>query len=509
MPANNADQTQKGSKKLAPKTSNWTSRPGLYVFSVIILVIIVVSFIGGPLLGQFASPGEFPVFGFYDGEAIEFAPGSFFQQALRDADQQLSMQFGGDRQSLQYQFQVYRQAFERTILHTAVMREVQRGGLSVSRNRVTEQLAMLPRFQEDGQFSSAAFERTPQTEIMSLRQTIEEQMLYDEFLRDVLQGFVYSTDEARFFADQARVERRFELARFDFDAFPDDNVRSFAEANADLFRTVEVSSITTGVDRTTLEELRRQYLAEESSFEELAREFSLDEFAADGGRRGTLYSYELARIILDPEDVETLFASDAGTVTEVVDTQNGFAVFRIERAGQAADLSDEAVLDDLRAYIEQFERGIMEDFFFDEAEQFVARSRDGSSFAEAGVNNLARVQETNFFPLNYGALPFLPQLEIVDGGTLPGAMFDEGFLRTAFSLGEGEVSDPILLNEDLVVLRFLEQRERDSIDLEEIQEFMPFYFQQLQAGEFERILLDPSRIQDDFNQTFQRLFIGP
>ncbi|TVQ24780.1 MAG: hypothetical protein EA383_10310 [Spirochaetaceae bacterium] len=509
MPAKKSDQSNNGAKTIAPKTSNWTSRPGLYVFSVIILVIIVVSFIGGPLLGQFASPGEYPVFGRYRGEAIEFAPGSFFQQALRDADQQMATQFGGDRQSLQYQYQVYRQAFERTILHMAVLMESRRGGMSVSRNRVTEQLAMLPRFLEDGRFSSAALDRTPQTEILSLRQTIEEQLIYDEFLRDVLQGFVYSTEEARFFADQARLERRFDVARFGFDAFPAENVRSFADTNADLFRTVEVSSITIGVDQTALEEIRRQYVDEEASFEELAREFSLDRYAQDGGRRGSLYSYELEQLILSQSDVEALFSADTGDVSGIIDTQDGLAVFRVDRAGEPADLSDDDVIADLRAYIEQFERAVIEDFFFDEAERLVALTRDGLSFEEAAQTVAARVQETNFFPLNFGSLPFLPQLELAGGGRLPGAMSDEGFLRTAFSLQQDEVSDPILLNDDLVVLRLVEQRELDSVDLDEIGEFMPFYFQQLQAGSFERMLLDPAHIEDNFNQTFQRLFIGP
>lgn len=509
MPAQNTEKSNNGSKKLAPKTSNWTSRPALYVFSVVILVIIVVSFVGGPLIGQFASPGEYPVFGRYQGEPIEFAPGSFFQQALRDADQQLAAQSGGDRQSLQYQFQVYRQAFERTILHMAVMAEAERGGMQVSSNRVTEQIAMLPRFQENGEFSSVAYEQTPQTEIMSLRDTMEEQILYDEFLRDVLQGFVYSSEEARFFADQARIERRFEIARFDFDEFPVENVRSFAQDNEDLFRTIEISSITTGVDETTLEEVSRQYRDEEASFEELARDFSLDQFSEEGGRRGTLYSYELEQLILDQADVESLFSAETGTISEIIDTQDGFAVFRIERSAEPADLSDDDVIVDLRAYIEEFERGIMEDYFFEEADRLVARARSGESFSDVSDSAPVAIQETNFFPLNFGALPFLPRLEISGGDSLPGAMRDEDFLRTAFSLEQDEVSDPILLDDDLIVLRFLEERERDSVDLEEIEEFMPFYFQQLQAGEFERVLLDPSLIEDNFNQTFQRLFIGP
>lgn len=509
MPAQKTEKSNNDSKKLAPKTSSWTSRPALYVFSVIILVIIVVSFIGGPLMGQFASPGEYPVFGSYRGEPIELAPGSFFRQALQDADQQLAGESGGDRQSLQYQYQVYRQAFERTILHMAVMAEAERGGMQVSGDRVTERIATLPRFQENGEFSSAAYEQTPQTEIMSLRDTTEEQILYDEFLRDVLQGFVYSSEEARFFADQGRVERRFELARFDFDEFPAENVRSFAQENDDLFRTLEISSITTGVDETTLEEVGRQYRNEEASFEELAREFSLDQFSEDGGRRGTLYSYELEQLILDQTDVESLLSAETGTVSEVIDTQDGFAIFRVERSAEPADLSDDDVIEDLRAYIEEFERGIMEEYFFEEADRLVAGARSGESFSEAVGSAPVDIQETNFFPLNFGAVPFLPQLEISDGGSLPGAMRDEDFLRTAFSLELDEVSEPILLDDDLVVLRFLEERERDSVDIEETEEFMPFYFQQLQAEEFERVLLDPSLIEDNFNQTFQQLFMGP
>ena len=57
--------------------------PALYIGSVVILVLVIVTFLGGDLLsgGRFGSAGDNWVFGYYDKIPITLVPGNNFAQS--------------------------------------------------------------------------------------------------------------------------------------------------------------------------------------------------------------------------------------------------------------------------------------------------------------------------------------------------------------------------------------------------------------------------------------------
>ncbi|MFP4643001.1 MAG: SurA N-terminal domain-containing protein [Spirochaetales bacterium] len=492
-------------KRLKPKTSNWTSKPVLYVFSVVILGIIVVSFVAGPIVGQFAGPSASTEFGSYRGRPIELKQGSYMQNQVAQLGQQM-----GNPQNTAEMYQLYRRAFEQTLLHTAVLMEAEDGGMSVSTDRVNNQIVQLPQFQEGDSFSQSALDDTSQEELMNLRTNMREGLIYEKFVQDVLEGFHYSSEEIAFFASQGSLERRFEVAQFAFDEVPQEVVSGYAEENPELFRNAEVSMINLGPDRELAEEVLELLENGEDTFENLAEEFSIDEDSAENqGQRGRVFQYQIEQEVLESEDVETLFSTSEGETTPIIDTESGYTIYRLDSPTQQAELDDEDTIEVVREYLEEFEQGILEDYMFEQAENFAFDVRDGADFENSLDEYRARRSETNFFPINYGGQPFLPRIETVEGETLGSAQQSEEFFRSAFSVDIDETTDPIVLDETIVVLMPVEEREQDPADTERIAATVPQLYQQYQGAEIERTLLDQSLIEDNFNQAFSRNFLQP
>ncbi len=492
-------------KRLQPKTSMWTSRPALYIFSVIVLAIIVVSFVGGPIIGQVASPSTTIEFGRYRGRPIELAQGTYFQNQLT----QLQEQFGRPS-NVSEMFEIYRMGFERALLHTAIIMEAEDSGMSVSSSRVSERIVGLPRFQDGNGVNRQALSDISPEERMDLRRLMRENLVHDKYIEDILTGFEYSDEEMSFFADQGSIERRFRVARFALDGVPDDEVADFGTQNEELFRHLELSSVVVGPDREQAEQILSLYRDGEDTFENLAEEFSIhEESAQERGARGRQYRHELEREILEPEDLDRLFETAEDEVTDLIDTEAGYAFFRVDAAASDPDFEDDDMLAEVRAYMEEFERGTLEDYMFAQAEDFAFTVRDGASFEEIVEGYDGRLAETNFFPINYGNQPYLPAVETVDGEGLSDAQSSESFFRSAFSISEDEVTDPIVLRDYVVVLELIEERESDAAEKEMIAQIVPQLYQQFQAQEVERSLLDPAHIEDNFTAVFSRYFLQP
>lgn len=492
-------------KRLQPKTSMWTSRPALYIFSVIVLAIIVVSFVGGPIVGQIAGPSASIEFGRYRGRPIELAQGTYFQNQLT----QLQEQFGRPG-NVSEMFQIYRMGFERALLHTAIMMEAEDSGMTVSSSRVTERIVELPRFRDGTGVNRQALSDLTAEERMNLRQTMRENLVHDKYIQDILTGFDYSDAEISFFANQGSIERRFRIARFALDAVPDEEIAGFGTQNAELFRHLDLSSVVVGPDREQAEQILALYRDGDDTFENLAEEFSIhEESAQQRGERGRMYRHELEREILEPQDVDRLFETAEGEVTDLIDTQTGYAFFRVDAAATDPDFEDDEMLAEVRAYMEEFERGTLEDHMFGQAEDFAFTVRDGAGFEETGEAYPARLTETSFFPINFGNQPYLPAVETIDGEGLSDAQSRESFFRSAFSISDGEVTDPIVLRDYVVVLELIEERESDPTESEMIAQIVPQLFRQYQAQEVERSLLDPSHIEDNFAAVFSRHFLQP
>lgn len=488
------------------KPSRSPKNTALYIGSVIILVIIVVTFVGGPAVGTAVGGAGQVVFGRYAGEDIVFSPGNYFARQYEVlAEQARDVE---DSQSFELQLRsVWRQAFNRTVFHTAVMLEAEESGLSISESQIDRLVAQSPRYRENGRFSPELYQNASSTEKFQLRNYLREAAVYDQFITDKISNLRHSQAELDFFKGMNSPERRFNLVTFSYAEYPREEVVAYGEENSFRFQSIGLSSITITTSEQDAESILQQYEDRTASFEDLARAHSRDMFAEDGGSMGRVFYYELERDFEDPDVLSEVFATEPGNTTGVLETTYGWVIYRVDDAVEQPDFTDEQTISTVRSYLGSFERGRIEDFVRAEAREFATEAGDigfDAAAEEAGKESML----TSFFPINYGNAPFFGPVQTEDGDQISNAAFRDVFFEQGFSLEEGEVSDPIVLRDYIAVLTLVEERTPEEDSLSFLESYFPFVLQQYQAEEVERTVLDESKLVDNFSSAFNQYILG-
>jgi parvulin-like peptidyl-prolyl isomerase len=486
------------------KPSTAKTRPALYIFSVVILVIVVVTFVGAPVVSGTASQSSL-AFGSYGNREITYAPGNYFARQYEAIAAQYDRNAGSDNLEDELRL-LWRQAFNQTMLHAAIMREAQASGLSVSESAVDEMLAQDPRFQVDGAFSPERYRQTSSQERFSLRNYYRETLVHQKYLDDMLTGGQFSQGEIAFLKSMGGPERQFQGAALAFSDFPASEVVAYGEENRDLFRRANLSVITVR-DQDEAERIRRQIEDRTSSFEELARAHSADRFAEQGGDAGWVYVYQLSRDFEEEAAVEEILSLETGEVSPVLETINGWVIYRLDDGPLEIDFETQEGVTTVRQYMNAFERGVIEDFLLAEM-QSLRENAGTETFASAAEGIGAEVFTTDFFPVNYGNLPYYPQVSSPDTEVLDDAAFRQSFLEEAFSIDEGDLSEPVVLRDSVVVLQLLEEREAEEDSMDFLDSFYPFLLQQFHSEDLQRRIIDPDLVEDNFNQAFNRYILG-
>lgn len=488
-----------------PKASQFNRHPALYIGSVIILVIIVVTFVGGPIASGGGQQGKI-VFGEYDGEEIAYVPGNYFARQYEAIANQVRS--AGDNTNLQLQLRlIWREAFNRTVFHTAVTQQAEQAGMRITESQVDRAIAQMPRFQENGRFSAERYRNTPAQERFALRRFIQESLMYEQVVQDVVQGPEVAEEEISFFRGMAGPERRFSFVNIPFSEFPEEELISYAQENEGQFRSAELSVITTRGTREEAEEIRRQAVERQSSFEDLAREHSTGSLAEQGGDMGRIFAYELERDLTQPEDVEDVLSTEEGAISPVLETPTGWAFYRANSPTRDFDPEDQQSVESVRSYMNTFQRGYMEDFIRDQAASFAEVARQ-SSFEDAATQENLEVAETPLFAINYGDAPYFSQLNQAAGQQIADASQTERFYLEGFSLRQGEISEPIVLRRSVVVLRMDEERSVPQEETEFLTDYYPYLVQQNQSQQVRLSFVQDQKLEDNFAQTFGRYIVG-
>lgn len=476
----------------------------LYIGSLIILIIVVVSFVGAPIISTFGGGGQM-VFGQYAGEEIRYQPGNFFARQYQAIAQ--SLRDSGQAADLDLQLRIaWREAFNRTVLHTAILHHAEEAGMSVSSQRVDELIASDPRFQTNGRFDPAAYERIGSQERFALRNFHRESAIFDQFITDVLTGTKTSASEREFVAQMSGPERSFDIVRFPFSEFPDAQVQAFAEENPQLFTQLDLAVVTLATEDEA-EQIREQALEPGNPIANLARTYSRDLYADQDGEIGTIYSYELQQEMINPDSVEALAQLEPGDLSEPIETTAGWAFYEALAPAEAADLAQDDTLQAVRSYLQNFEQGRIQDYVRSEAERFVAEAADGDfdSVAEAQDRE---VLTSPFFPINYGNLQLFGQLQSSQIPELSDAAYRESFFESAFSLAEGAVSEPIALRRSVLVMQLREERPARDSDIAFIGQYYDTLLREFRSDEIESAYVDDELLQDNFAQAFNRYVAG-
>jgi hypothetical protein len=239
------------------------------------------------------------------------------------------------------------------------------------------------------------------------------------------------------------------------------------------------------------------------SFADLARSYSKGLYAEKGGDMGWQYFYQVRVLFTSEDPAKAIFELREGDVSEIFETGGSWAFFKCDADPISPDFEDQETVDLVRTYIEQNDRGFIEEHLLDKAEEFKTLAEE-EGFIEASLEmGLFPPKETDYFPISYGNV--LPKTVRVLGGepdVLRAAASNEEFFQTIFSLSEGDISDPILLNERILVMLFEDQRPAPDEDLEDLDntlEYLSSYFLDRDLSSF---IIEDDLYIDNFLETF-------
>ncbi len=491
-------------KPQEPKKHRSVGKTLTYIFSVILLVIIVIAFVGTPAIGGMAA-GSRISFGSYAGREIIYEPGNYLARQYQSIARQVQQE-GREVTELLIR-QIWRTAFQRAVYHEALQVLADEANVAVSDRAVDRAIARWPEFQENGRFSPSAYQATPSQARFALRRYLRGVLVSEKVQNDLHGEVIVSDAERDFLVGMAGPERRFRFVQFAFADYPESEIIAYGETNEERFRRMDLSVISIGTSESDAQRIREQAVTRQTSFEDLARSHSRDVHAEDGGDMGRVYYHELEPDFEDPSVIDEIFALEPGEISRVFPATFGWAIYRADEVPIDPDFTDSSVIAEVRRYMTTFERGRVEDYLRDRAQEFVAQAREESFSAAASAINRSP-QLTEYFPINYGNVPYFGTVRAQANEAIASAAFREDFFRTLFSLPSDGVSDPLVIRDYIMVFQVEDERPVDEETAEFLDFYLTFIVREFAQQQAQAVVIDEDKLVDSFTRTYNRAILG-
>ena len=378
------------------------THPFLFGGTVVVLVIVIVAFVLVPAIvpgGRRGMPGaqwslDDMVFGYYNKTPIKYVRDSYFYQVQQSLARNQQMPSQDDPSYMYMVYQTWARAFQETVVHVGILDEMKEAGYIGPESVVDREVAK--QFQENGKFSAAKYRAMDKAAQNALWRQVQESVITRYYLSDLM-GTSAPSKEASFISSMASPRRTFDLAVFPFSSYPDSEVVSYANANASLFRTIHLSSITVNSGEHEAKQVLDSVKNGTATFEEAAKTSSQDAYAEKGGDMGIRMAHELTAEISDEQAREKVISLPKGELSDLVKVTSGWAFFRAEEPVKAMDTNDTSQKDRVRSYIMKNVRGQIEDWLMAEAEKFSAQAKE-TSFEKA-------ISSGSMIKRNFGPIP--------------------------------------------------------------------------------------------------------
>jgi len=486
--------------------------PALYIGSVFILVLITVTFVGGDFFtGKVSRAGADLTFGYYDKEPITWIPGNVFAQNQEQAVYYYQSQ-GMDMSNFNVAAQIWRQAFEATVVHTAILRMMKRSNYSVPDRTVDRQVAQLPQFQESGRFSNTLYQQMPESSRLALWREIQAELIKMNFFNDFFNGLLMPSGESQFIGNMTSIMRTFEMVSFPVDIYPEDEYLAYGKEKAGMFRSIHLSRITINSSEREAKKILDTIKSGVITFEDAARAQSQDGFADRGGDMGSRYIFEIENEIPNSQDRESVLNLSRGEISNVIRVDNRWMFYRVEDVLKPADFGDYTTMDKVRSYVRNFERGRMEDWAIAQANKFIADVKT-SGLDDAVLWYSLTKNVFGPLPINIGGVELFTSLESfemdgISAQDVRNLSNNENFWRIAFITELNTPSEPLVQGSNVFVLFPIEQiNAEDSTALDVASIYSSYWENYISQQTIQYYFLNNPRMDDRFWDTYFRYFM--
>ena len=441
--------------------------------SLIILLICAFCFVVLPAFeGKSSGRQEnAPVFGKYNGKEIKYEQGSEFANFVSQYGQMYQM-YGQQLDQSAY-YQIFNQAFNSTVMNYAYSEEVKKTGYVVPKSAITREI--LPYFNdENGNYSSKAYKQTSDDVKLELQKSAQANLTANRFTDDnfgsdserlnftALYGLINPQAEKDFVAKMNKNLRGFKIAMFSKSDYPLEEKLKFANQNAAKFNKYDMLIITVE-DKSVAETVAKRLANNELTFEDAVSEYSNKNYSDTDGKLTNSYQYQIENCLENKDELSAITGLSNDAVSNVIQTKIGYSIFKNNGSITKPDFDNEATQTIVSNYILNYETSVIEDYYTEKANALIKEAKT-SDFATAAANAGAAFGTLEPFPLNYGNVDILATFSAGET-SLSNADSNESFLLKAFALKLNEYSEPIVVGDKVVVLKYTTETKAEENDI--------------------------------------------
>ena len=479
------------------------TQPFIYIGTIIILIIVVIAFVFVPIMTPSGTFGGELIFGYYNRVPIQFVPNNFFHQQYERLIR--FHQPSSDSPSyIMDMAQIWREAFELTVVQTGVLDEMRVAGFVAPENWVDREVAGLSIFQENGRFSSARYRALDNSTRLSIWRRTQEDIAFNMYISD-LTSLRVSSDEGAFISSMASPKRSFDLAIFPLTDFPDSEVVSFLQNNPDHFRTVHLSRITITSSEREARQILEMVRSGVTTFEEAAVNHSQDWASDRGGDLGPMMAFQLQLELIEEPAWAQLINLGRGELSELITLPEGWAFFRAEEASIPADLNNPLHSQAIREFMVENSRGHIEDWHIERVEGFIDVVNERGfdrAVTEYGVTR----SSLGPISLNYGDSLFFSTIRTAGVRELVNAGANQFFWTAAFFTPLRTPSRPLVIDNNVIVFYPLEEIDADEDEKASIESYYVYRALDSTSHGYRSYFLNNRKMDDRFDETFWSLW---
>ncbi len=295
-------------------------------------------------------------------------------------------------------------------------------------------------------------------------------------------------------------QRSFDIAAFPITTLPDERLAEFGQENNELFVRYDMSVITAGTEQEAKKILSR-LTKNEILFDDAVSGLSTKTYSDETGKLSGSFYYQLKNMINSADGFASVTSLAEGETSGVVPTGSSWSIFRMDGPAVQPDFNDRTMTDNVYTYMSMYEAGKIEDYYIGQANDFADTAiKDGfdAACAAFGIQKTA----TTPFPLNYGNNALINAIPSSVYPVLNGAQTNSNFLRTAFSLHPNEISSPVVLGKNVLVLRLAEETAADPAVAETLAIMYPSYTTEFDMMSLEDFIMSSKQLKNDLMQVY-------
>ncbi|MHC1693492.1 MAG: SurA N-terminal domain-containing protein [Sphaerochaetaceae bacterium] len=465
------------------------------------LLAVVMTFGVFPSFGNSGSSSTDIVFGSYDKTPITFAYGNYFYRQYQNQAKQAT----DSSQSAAYQ--IWRSAFENTVFYTAVKQLADKAGIIVAEETLNQAIIDSGVYNKDGKFDTETYTNATVEYQNQVKTEYTETLPVQTVMQD-MSTILSVPAEVDYIIAMGNETRTFDYVVFNSSNYPDELAATYASANPALFTQLD-SSIITMADETAANTLREEIVSGSKTFSDAATADSIDSYAADGGRAGMWYLYELQEKFTNTEEVNVLFSTAAGGISKVFASPSGFIFFKVEAAPRLADFTDKDVLSDVKTYIAAKDATVLSEYLNGQATAFIASAEASGDFASSAKNAGVDVASVSATPANIGQSSYLSSFSYTDGaGSLASLSSDTEAMKKLYTQAVNTVAGPFILDNSVLVAKITSEEISAEDSNSYLRTIYPYISQSQNQQDLIQSVFSSDKLVDNFFTVFLEKILG-